>query len=185
MDALARKTLGGFRADWNTWGPQQVQSAPWLLIDEGNPFFKRPIACLFERDGQRQTLKLEWMRVKRETLLPRLQAAIGGGAWPSFHGVHVGSAAATRIALQSLKDERTPPLWCKEVEAQEGDVLRCGALRGAGSARQRRRFFALRPSESATSLFGPDFVQARLDHTTAAQAVVGRRGEYPRAVFCH
>lgn len=156
VDALARKTLGGFRADWNV-GAQQVQSAPWLLIDEGNPFVKRPIACLFERGGQRQTLKLEWTRIKRETLLPQLQAAIGGGA-AGFGVRRVGRGYW--IALQSLKDERTAAV-VKEVEDQK-DALRAAPfvvldLRGNGGGS------SLFGRQIATSLFGPDFVQARLD----------------------
>jgi hypothetical protein len=30
VDDLARKKLGGFRADWSV-GAQQIQAAPWLL----------------------------------------------------------------------------------------------------------------------------------------------------------
>jgi hypothetical protein len=156
IDAMARKTLGGFRADWNV-GAQQMQSAPWLLIDEGNPFIKRPTACLFVRDGQRQTLKLEWMRIKRESLLPRLQAAIGGGA-AGFGVRRVGRGYW--IALQSLKDERTAGV-VKEVEDQK-DALRAAPfvvldLRGNGGGS------SLFGRQIANSLFGPDFVQARLD----------------------
>ena len=38
---LARKNIGGFHAVWSV-GAQQIQNAPWLLIDEGNPFITRP-----------------------------------------------------------------------------------------------------------------------------------------------
>ncbi|MEA3160078.1 MAG: hypothetical protein QOD95_1626, partial [Gammaproteobacteria bacterium] len=98
VEELARKNLGGFRVDWNV-GAQQAQGAPWLLVDEGNPFVTRPAACLFEHDGQRQTVKLNWMRIKRDSLLPRLQTAIGAGA--AGYGVRrVGGGYW--IALQSL-----------------------------------------------------------------------------------
>ncbi len=156
IEALARKNLGGFRADWNV-GAQQVQSAPWLLVDEENPFIRRPTACQFERDGQRQTLKLEWMRIKRDSLLPRLQAAIGGGA--AGYGVRrVGRGYW--IALQSLKDDRTAGV-VKEVEEQK-DALRAAPfvvldLRGNGGGS------SLFGRQIATSLFGPEYVQANLD----------------------
>ena len=103
VEELARKNLGGFRVDWNV-GAQQVQGAPWLLVDEGNPFVTRPAACLFEHDGQRQTVKLNWMRIKRDSLLPRLQTAIGAGA--AGYGVRrVGGGYW--IALQSLMNSQT------------------------------------------------------------------------------
>jgi hypothetical protein len=59
---LARANLGGFRADWSV-GAQQIQSAPWLLIDEGNPFIARPTACVFDQGGQRQRITLAWTRL--------------------------------------------------------------------------------------------------------------------------
>ena len=49
---LARKNIGGFHAVWSV-GAQQIQNAPWLLIDEGNPFITRPKACVFEHNAQR------------------------------------------------------------------------------------------------------------------------------------
>ena len=79
---LARKNLGGFRAVWSV-GAQQIESAPWLLVDEGNPFVKRPSSCVFEQAGRQSTVTLHWVRIKRENLLPRL---VGpgrrcGGVW--------------------------------------------------------------------------------------------------------
>lgn len=76
---LARKNLGGFRADWSV-GAQQTQSAPWLLVDEGNPFITRPKACVFEHNSQRWTVTLDWTRIKRENLVPRLKKAVGADA---------------------------------------------------------------------------------------------------------
>jgi hypothetical protein len=114
IEDLARKNLGGFRVDWNV-GAQQVQGAPWLLVDEGNPFVTRPAACLFEHDGQRQTVKLNWMRIKRDNLLPRLQTAIGAGA--AGYGVRrVGSGYW--IALQSLLSNHAADV-VKAVEDQK------------------------------------------------------------------
>ena len=98
MQDLARKNLGGFRADWSV-GAQQTQSAPWLLVDEGNPFITRPKACVFEHNSQRRTVTLDWTRVKRENLVPRLKKAVGAGA--SGYGVRrVGGGYW--IALQDL-----------------------------------------------------------------------------------
>ncbi len=155
IDDLARKNLGGFRVDWNV-GAQQVQSAPWLLIDEGNPFITRPSSCLFEQAGKRQTLKLDWMRIKRDSLLPRLQAAIGAGA--AGYGVR-RVAGGYWISLQSLKDERTAGV-VKEVEDQK-TALRAAPfvvldLRGNGGGS------SLYGRQIAVSLFGREFVDATL-----------------------
>lgn len=155
IDDLARKILGGFRVDWNV-GAQQVQSAPWLLIDEGNPFITRPSSCLFEQAGKRQTQKLDWMRIKRESLLPRLQAAIGAGA--AGYGVRRVDGGYW-ISLQSLQDERTAGV-VKQVEDQKA-ALRAAPfvvldLRGNGGGS------SLYGRQMAVSLFGREFVDATL-----------------------
>jgi hypothetical protein len=114
VEDLARRNLGGFRVDWNV-GAQQFQGAPWLLIDEGNPFVTRPATCLFERDAERQTVALNWTRIKRDNLLPRLQAAIGAGA--AGYGVRrVGDGYW--IALQTLMSNKAADV-VKAVEDQQ------------------------------------------------------------------
>lgn len=157
IEDLARKNLGGFRADWNV-GAQQVQTAPWLLIDEGNPFIRRPTSCLFEQAGQRQTLKLDWMRIKRDSILPRLQAAIGAGA--AGYGVRRVDGGYW-IALQSLKDARTAGV-VKEVDDQKA-ALRVAPfvvldLRGNGGGSSlvgRQIAISLLGSEAVETLLGP------------------------------
>jgi hypothetical protein len=98
IQQLARRNLGGFRVVWSV-GAQQIQSAPWLLVDEGNPLIARPRQCKFDKDGAQHTEMLEWMRIKRETLLPMLKRA--GGAGASGFGVRrVGEGYW--IAIQDL-----------------------------------------------------------------------------------
>jgi hypothetical protein len=41
----------------------QVLFAGSLLIDNGNPFLKRPAACTFEQDGREQRQALHWTRI--------------------------------------------------------------------------------------------------------------------------
>jgi hypothetical protein len=159
IDDLGRKNLGGFRVDWNV-GAQQAQSAPWLLIDEGNPFIDRPAACLFEQGGERHTLKLDWMRIKREKLLPRLHAAIGGGA-AGFGVRRVGRGYW--IALQSLQDDQAASV-VKQVEDQKA-ALRAAPfvvldMRGNGGGS------SLFGRQLATSLYGREYVEAILDSDT-------------------
>jgi hypothetical protein len=121
IQELARKNLSGFHAVWSV-GAQQIQSAPWLLVDEGNPFITRPNACMFERDGQRHTVTLDWVRIKRENLLPRIKKAIGAGA-AGFGIRRVGEGYW--IALQDLSDDKALAV----VAAVEERKRRCGRPR--------------------------------------------------------
>ena len=120
VEALARKNLGGFRAVWSV-GAQQVQTAPWLFVDEGNPFIARPNQCIFEQKGQRTTVRLEWVQIKRENLLPRVKQAVGVGA--AGFGVRK-SGEGYWIALQDLMSDPAFQV-VKSVEEQKS------ALRGA------------------------------------------------------
>jgi hypothetical protein len=111
---LARKNIGGFHAVWSV-GAQQIQNAPWLLIDEGNPFITRPKACVFEHNSQRETVTLDWVRIKRENLLPRVKKAIGAGA-AGFGVRRVGQGYW--IALQDLRSDQARAV-VKAVEEQK------------------------------------------------------------------
>ena len=158
---LARTNLGGFRANWEI-GAQQAQFAPWLLVDEGNPFIARPKACLVDTNGQRQTVTLDWVRVKRETLVPHLTKA--GGAGNAGYGIRqVGSGYW--IAVQRLIGDQTMDV-VKAVEAQKA-VLRAASfvvldVRGNGGGS------SILGREMAASLFGAPYVEARLGTATSS-----------------
>ena len=102
-------------------GAQQIQSAPWLLVDEGNPFIKYPQTCSFVRDGTAQPVTLEWRPIQRDRLVPRLdRAATGGLAGFGVRALGRGHV----IALQSL-NPNAPSAGevVREVEAK-ADTLR-------------------------------------------------------------
>lgn len=80
-DDWARQGVGRFRVDWRV-GAQQLQAAPWLLVDEHNPFAKRPIACNFDKAGQRMSVTLTWREIRRESLVPRIIKVIKGQMLP-------------------------------------------------------------------------------------------------------
>jgi hypothetical protein len=46
-----------------------VLRAPWLLVDEGNPFLQRPKACEFDKGGTPTKISLKWTRISRSDLL--------------------------------------------------------------------------------------------------------------------
>src|SRR3984885_5437880 len=158
---MARKNIGGFRAVWSI-GAQQIQNAPWLLIDEGNPFITRPNVCVFEHDSQREAVTLDWVRVKRENLLPRIKKAIGAGA--AGYGVRqVGKGYW--IALQDLMTDKARAV-VKEVEEQK-TALREAAyvvldLRGNGGGS------SVMGRQIAASLLGAAAADARLGPATEA-----------------
>jgi hypothetical protein len=158
VEDLARQNLGGFRAVW-TVGAQQTQAAPWLLVDEGNPFIHRPQECVFEQAGKNQTVRLAWDRVKRENLQPRLKKAIGTGA-AGFGVRKVGDGYW--IALQDLVSDRALAV-VKSVEEQKA-ALRAGSfvvldVRGNGGGS------SILGEKIAASLLGDETVKARLGMT--------------------
>lgn len=99
-DDLGAERLGTFRAVWSVEA-QRVQTAPWLLVDDGNPFLTRPKACEFEAGGTRSTVALNWSRIGPVSLSPHIAKAINIGA-ASF-GVR-RFAGGYWIAAESLDD---------------------------------------------------------------------------------
>jgi hypothetical protein len=113
VEALARERLGGFRADWSV-GAQQVKTAPWLLVDERNPFAPRPKACVFGKAGVPRTVTLAWRPAKRDVLAPRILKAQGVGA-AGFGLRRVGSGYW--ISIQSLTDPAAPVVAAVQAQA--------------------------------------------------------------------
>jgi hypothetical protein len=178
---LARRNLGGFRAVWSI-GAQQIQSAPWLLVDEGNPFITRPHVCELEHGGQRTTISLKWDRIKRENLLPRIQHVVGAGA--AGWGVRAVGAGYW-IALQELETTRALAV-VKSVEEQKSALREARFvvldLRGnrGGSSEMGRRI--------AAALLGQPFVDARLlpvdaDNCGASEVYRASKGNLAQLEF--
>jgi hypothetical protein len=154
---LARKNLGGFHAVWSI-GAQQIQNAPWLLIDEGNPFITRPKVCVFEHNAKRQAVTLDWVRIKRENLLPRMQKAIGAGA-AGFGVRRVGEGYW--IALQDLLSDQARGV-VKAVDEQKTAlresafvVLDLRGNRGGSSVMGRQIAASLLGEAAAGGRLGP------------------------------
>jgi hypothetical protein len=149
-DDWARRTLGQFRVDWSV-GAQQRQAAPWLLVDEHNPFASRPTACVFEKAGQRLPVTLKWREIRRESLAPRISKAVGFGA-AGFGVRPVGGGYW--IALQSLSDAAVPVV--AQVQAQ-AETMRKAAfvvldMRGNGGGS------SMYGDQIARALMGADYV---------------------------
>ena len=95
---FARDKLGAFSAVWSVEA-QRIQKAPYLLIDNGNPFVLRPEACRFQLNGAVVKRELDWQPVKNEALLEKLGPARNRGA--AGHGVKEFEGGYW-IALQTL-----------------------------------------------------------------------------------
>lgn len=146
-ETMAERNLGAFRVDW-TVGAQQIHAAPWLLIDEHNPFVDRPKTCIFSLTGVTKSVDLQWSSIKRDVLIPRINAAIGAGA-AGFGIRKVG--AGYWIALQDLQDAAAPVV--AEVTSRQDELRQAPFV-----------VIDLRGNHGGSSEFG----------TRIAQALVGR-----------
>jgi hypothetical protein len=112
-EVLAEALLRTYVGLWSVRGVRP-RLAPYLLIDEGNPFVATPETCSFALDGRAIDHALEWVPIDNETLgsrmaeidpptPPRFELRRFGsrGYWisaPSF----AGGDSATVAALQAL-----------------------------------------------------------------------------------
>lgn len=120
IEEFARASLGAFKVDWNV-SAQQAQVAPWLLVDEGNPFIKYPQSCSFARDGTAKPVALEWRAIPRDKLVPRLDRALAGGL--AGFGVR-GLGRGQVIAIQSLNPYAPNAEQVVQEVATKADALR-------------------------------------------------------------
>lgn len=82
IEAFAERRLGSSHAVWGVEA-QRVAAAPFLLIDEGDPFVAMPSTCVVVRDGTRETWTPAWRAISRTALASFLQGAVPTGA-PGF-----------------------------------------------------------------------------------------------------
>ena len=79
VEKLARERLGQFRADW-TIEAQRGLAAPWLLIDERNPFLAPIRQCTFSIQGRSRDVAMDWQPITRDLIITRINKAAGVGA---------------------------------------------------------------------------------------------------------
>lgn len=155
---FARDKLGGFRGVWSIEA-QRIQAAPWLLIDDGNPFVLRPNACIFERDGARHEVPLRWRSIAN--VEPRVRQATNIGA--AGYGVR-DFAGGVWIGLQGLGDAATGV-----VEAVQRDADR---LRAA-----RMVVLDLRGNGGGNSAYGRQIAESLYGEARIESALGGGEGE--------
>lgn len=114
-ERLAEQRLGGFRAVWSV-PAQQVAASPWLLVDDGNPFLRRPARCTFDQNGVMREIALRWRSARRAEVAPRMNNLVRSGA-PGF-GLRP-SGAGWWIALQALSDKALPVVEAVRARADQ------------------------------------------------------------------
>jgi hypothetical protein len=184
-DDWGKQILGGFRADWSVEA-QQEQSAPWLLISEGNPFVPRPVSCAFDKDGVVRDIRLDWRPTTRGALTLRFAKTTGFGA--AGFGVRQAGQGYW-IALQGLEDSRAVAVV--DAVRTQAAAMRAAPFvildlrgNGGGSSEFGRQI--------AEQLFGEAYINAKLG---AADGPCGsawrvspanlRELEYYRVVFAN
>jgi len=151
-DRLADERLGEFKLVRGI-GAQLVQRAWWLLVDDGNPFLKRPQTCQFLQEGQMRSVPLKWRSIARTELSTRLAALPTRGA-PGFGLKKAGEG--WWISLQSLNERALPVV--EEVRSRAADIRAAPYVvldmrgNGGGNSRFGR--------DIASALLGQQYVEA-------------------------
>jgi hypothetical protein len=73
--AMADSILGAYIGLWSVNGVRP-RLAPWLLVDEGNPWVRRPESCVFESDEGRSEWQLDWRPIDHGMLSSMLETAV-------------------------------------------------------------------------------------------------------------
>ena len=153
-DELARRRIGEFHAVWSIEA-QRIQRAPWLLLDDGNPFLDRPRRCTFADGAASREVELNWRDISRTDLSSR--AALVPTRGKAGFGVrNVGKG--WWIAIESLSDEADRVV--SEARAKQ-DLLRNAAfvvvdVRGNDGGN------SMYGHELARALLGDSYVQAAM-----------------------
>lgn len=81
--SLAQRNLAPFAGRWML-ATQRIRYSGDLLLDQGNPFIQRPVACSFTVDGRPRRITLEWRALspddvdaKRAETAPRARPETG------------------------------------------------------------------------------------------------------------
>ena len=150
-DAIAEDRLGAFRGVW-TMEAQRVQTAPWLLVDDGNPFTPRPGTCVFDLDGKRSTVELAWTPISATRLAPHITKAVNVGAagfgLRRFEGGYW-------IALESLDGRAREVVDAVKAQAAEMRAAPMVVLDLRGNGGGSSSF----GDEIAAALLGQDYVR--------------------------
>lgn len=80
-----------------------VRLAPYVLVDDSNPWLPPFEACLFVADGEERTLELEWRRIAHAEIEPAVANAAYGPR-PDTYGVERPAPGVAWIRIPSLAE---------------------------------------------------------------------------------
>lgn len=133
-DALADEILRPYFPLWSLRGTRP-RHAPFLLIDEGNPFVRLPAECRFRtREGPR-IFRLQWTAIDNAALAERVRAAQGrieaatglrrfgrNGWWIRLASFNANSDEAAAPLLALIRNMETEPAAFREADLIVFDV---------------------------------------------------------------
>ena len=129
VDDLARDTLGRYKRVWSVEA-MRVLAAPWLLVDEGNPFVKRPSACVVQQGGAQRTIALHWKNISRAAFVASIKGVtgkagygirqVGSGTWISIESLSVQAQAVIDAAKAQQEQLRNAAYVVVDVRGNGG-----------------------------------------------------------------
>jgi hypothetical protein len=132
VDAWAQDRIGRFRGN-PAIEAALAAAAPWLLLNDGNPFLDPPTSCTFvQRDGVERQVALRWRSVgvrELETALGRAyqrpRAGMGvqqfaGGWWISLETLGASAAAVVSDVERQADALRSSPMVVVDLRGNGG-----------------------------------------------------------------
>lgn len=126
---FARDTLGRYRVVWSV-AAMRVLAAPWLLVDDGNPFVTRPASCTVRVGGHIRNIVLHWKSVSRNKFLAMIRGvhgnagfgvrAVGSGYWISIQSLSVKAQAVIDAAKAKKAQLHAAPYVVVDLRGNSG-----------------------------------------------------------------
>lgn len=151
-DQLADQRLAEFKVIRGIEA-QLIQRAAFLLLDEGNPFLKRPQQCEFSQDGRARTVPLKWRAIWNHQYHARLAKLPTRGS-AGFGVRKVGEGYW--IAMQSFSESALPVVEAVRAQATAIKAAPYVVLDLRGNGGGNSRF----GRSVAEALLGPSYVAA-------------------------
>jgi hypothetical protein len=153
-DRLADQRLAEFKVVRDIEA-QLIQKAGSLLLDDGNPFLKRPQNCEFVQDGRTRSVPLKWRGIWSHQYQARLAKMPTRGA-AGFGVRKVGEGYW--IALQSLSESAVPVVEAVRAQAPAIKAAPYVVLDLRGNGGGNSRF----GRSIAEALLGTSYVKAAI-----------------------
>jgi hypothetical protein len=120
ISELARRNIQTYVGRWSVPSAKR-QIAPYLFVDIGNPFVRRPTWCTFLRDGMTWTQALRWEPIAQGDFGPVLRsaqniapqpgggvrAATNGGYWigiPTLNALNPQAVVGLETLMKTIED---------------------------------------------------------------------------------